>query len=167
MFKKLDFKRLNYAELDKLDAHDIKRDQMQSFYQTFDFFDLIKAWPDLVGPKLATVTSPLKIGNGTLFVISAHAAFSDTLSYTTPMILEKIFIQFPNLKKVIKGISYQTQEGFFKQRVEQQATQSQAPKLHPQSPKYKLLKLEAEKLFQDVEDQEVKASLISIYIQSK
>ncbi len=61
MFKKIDFKKLNFNDLDRIDAHDIKQDEMRSFYLTFDFLDLIKKWPEIVGHKLAQVTSPLRL----------------------------------------------------------------------------------------------------------
>ena len=40
MFKKIDFKGLNYRDLDRFDSHDLKRNEMHSFYQTFDFLEL-------------------------------------------------------------------------------------------------------------------------------
>lgn len=167
MFKKLDFKRLNYGELDRIDGHDIKRDEMHSFYQTFDFLELIKKWPEIVGPKLAAVTSPLKIKQDSLFVITKHASYSHELSFLGETIKREIFKYFPNLRAVIKKLAFQTQENFFNQKLAQEAAKAEAMPLHPQSPKYKLLKLEAERLFGDIEDQELKSTLISLFIQSK
>lgn len=168
MFKKLDFKRLNYGELDKLDSHDIKRDQLHSFYQTFDFLELIKKWPEIVGAKLAAVTSPLKIKQDSLFIMTKHPSFSEHLSFLSEDIKREVFKFFPNLKPVVKKLSFQTQEGFFNLKEQKENAAAQAvPKIHPQSPKYKLLKLEADKLFCDVEDEAVKETLISIFIQSK
>lgn len=167
MFKKLDFKRLNYSELDRIDSHDIKRDEMHSFYQTFDFLELIKKWPEIVGPKLAAVTSPLKIRQDSLFVITKHASYSHELSFLSETIKREVFKFFPHLKPVVKKLAFQTQESFFEQKMAQENLKAQVPQLHPQSPKYKMLKLEAERLFGDIEDQELKSSLISLFIQSK
>lgn len=166
MFKKIDFKKLNYGELDRLDAHDIKRDEMQSFFQTFDFLDLIKGWPEIVGVKLAAVTSPLKIKGDALFIITRHSSFSQELSFSSELIKTAIFKHFPHLKPVIKKLAFQTQESFFEQRAAAEKTQSQTPRLHPQSPRYKVLKAEAERLFGHIEDQELREMLTSLLIQN-
>lgn len=167
MFKKLEFKRLNYGDLERVDSHDIKRDEMHSFFQTFDFLELIKKWPDIVGVKLAAVTSPLKIKQGSLFVITKHSSYSQDLSFSAEMIKTEVFKHFPNLKPIIKKLAFQTQENFFEQKLVKEQELAQIPRLHPQSPKYKILKQEAERLFSDVEDTELKETLISIFIQSK
>jgi hypothetical protein len=169
MFKKLGFKSLNYKELDRYDPFDLKRDEIQSFYQTFDFFDLIKKWPQIVGPKLAPFTSPLKLQQGSLFIITRHSVYSQELSFLSEEIKTEIFRILPKLRPVIKKLVFQTQEKFFEQRQEQEDIQlkTQTPRLHPQSPQYKKLKLEAESLFANIEDPEVKAMMISIYIQSR
>jgi hypothetical protein len=167
MFKKINFKGLNYKDLDRYGSHDLKRDEMHSFYQTFDFLELIKKWPEIVGPKMSPVTSPLKIKSDSLFIITKHASYSHELSYLSEEIKSEIFKVFPKLRPVIKKLVFQTQEGFFESRkaVENEA-QTPKARLHPQSPKYKLLKLEAERLFNDIEDDELRTKMISIYIQS-
>ncbi len=168
MFKKLDFKRQNFGDLERIDSHDIKRDEMHSVFQTFDFLDLIKKWPEIVGAKLAAVTSPLKIQNGALFIITKHSSYSDELNWSSELFKVSIFKHFPNLKPIIKKLAFQTQENFFEERkVKEEVLAAKVTKLHPQSPAYKLLKLEAERLFNDVEDPELRASMISIFIQSK
>lgn len=168
MFKKIDFKGLNYKELERFDSHDLKRENLHSFYQTFDFLQLIKKWPEIVGPKLSPVTSPLKIQHGSLFVMAKHASYSHQLSFLSEEIKTEIFKVFPQLKAVIKKLVFQTQENYFNNVQVQEAKKAQpAPKLHPQSPQYKILKMEAERLFADVPDQELKEILTSIYIQSR
>lgn len=168
MFKKIDFKGLNYRDLERYDSHDLKRDEMHSFYQTFDFLDLIKKWPDIVGEKLALVTSPLRLRQDSLFVMVKHANYSHELSFMTEgLIKPAIFKAFPQLRAVIKKIVFQTQEKFFEKKAEEEKIQAEKPKLHPQSPQYKILKLEAERLFNDIADPELKEIMISIFIQSR
>jgi hypothetical protein len=167
MFKKVDFKGLNYSDLDRLDSHDLKRDEMQSFYSTFDFLELIKKWPKIVGPKLAPVTSPLRIRHDSLFIVTMHAIYSQELSFLTEPIKTEIFKVFPNLRPIIKKIVFQTQEGFFKEKAQDEKSIEMKAKLHPQSPRYKALKLEAERLFQDIEDSALKEIMISIFIQTR
>jgi hypothetical protein len=168
MFKKIDFKGLNYRDLERYSSHDLKRDEMNAYYQTFDFLELIKQWPKIVGPKMASVTSPLKLQQDSLFIITENAAFSHELSYLSEEIKKETFKVFPHLRTVIKKLSFQTREGFFKQqKIQQEEVRAQTQKLHPQSPQYKILKLEAEKTFAHIEEAELKTVLISLYIQSR
>ena len=168
MFKKLHFKGLNYSDLDRYEKHDIKRDEMHSFYQTFDFLDLIKSWPEIVGEKYAKITAPLKIKNGCLFIVVIHPNVSHEMTYFSEILKSKIAKSFPKLKSILQSISYITQEGFFNQHRPSMGKETTlAKKIHPQSPQYKILKLEAEKLFEEIPDQELKEIMISIYIQSK
>ena len=151
MFKKIDYKRLNFGDLERIDSNDIKRDQMHAFFLTFDFLELIKKWPEIVGVKLAAVTSPLKIKQDSLFVITKHSSYSEELNWSSEMIKKEVFKHFPNLKPIVKKLAFQTQESFFEQKKAEEAKiAALAPKLHPQSPKYKLLKAEAERLFADM-----------------
>ncbi len=170
MFKKIEFKGLNYDELDRYDAHDLKREKLHTFYQTFDFINLIKSWPDLIGPSLAAVTCPLKIKGDTLIILSKHASYSQNISFLSEELKRKIFILFPELRPVVKRLNFQTQENFFRpggRTSEVAAGKPPAPKFHPQDPRYKILKSEADRLFADVPDPELRAILTSIYIQSK
>lgn len=168
MFKKLSFQRLNYKDLDRYGQHDLKRDEVKSFYQTFDFIDLLKKWPDIVGPKMAKVTAPLKLKHDSLIVVTTHSTYSHELSYLSEEIKKLIFKELPELKPVIKKLVYETHEAYFKERpaVTPEVPTEQKRKLHPQSPQYKLRKAEAERLFGNVEDEEFKNLLISIFIQS-
>ena len=167
MFKKIDFKGLNYADLERLDPHDLKRDEMTLFYQTFDFLDLVKKWPDIVGPKLSDVTSPLRMRHDSLFVMTKHSVYSQELSFLGEEVKAEIFRQFPRLRNIIKKIVFQTQEKFFeKQELESARIEKEIQKLHPQSPRYKLLRIQAERLFEDIQDKEFRERLISIFIQS-
>lgn len=168
MFKKIHFKGLNYKELDRYDSHDIKRENLQSFYQTFDFLELVSKWPEIIGPALSKVTSPLKIKGDSLIIVSKHASYSQNISFLSEDIKQKVFLLFPQLRPVIKKLNFLTQESFFQEReAQQQEAQKVIPRFHPQDPRFKLVKLEAERLFADVEDLELKKTLISIYIQSR
>jgi hypothetical protein len=167
MFRKINFKSLNYAELNRFDAHDLRRDSLQSFYQTFDFLSLVKSWPDIIGSKLATVTSPLKIKGDSLIILSKHASYSQNISFLSEEIKEKIFKLFPELKKIIKKLNFQTQESFFTPNNQEEDKKPVVQSFHPQDPRYRILRSEAERLFSDVGDPELKNMLISIYIQSR
>lgn len=167
MFKKINFKGLNYKELDQFDPHDLKRENMHSFYLTFDFLELIKRWPEIIGDKLSGVTSPLKIKGDSLIIISKHSSYSQNISFLSEEIKIKIFHLFPELRPVIKRINFLTQENFFNDKSLVNESKPTSHKPHPQDPKFKILKIEAERLFFDVEDKELKEMLISIFIQSR
>lgn len=171
MFKKLTFNGLNYKDLDRYKEHDLKRDEMKSFYQTFDFIDLIRKWPEIVGAKsamMARSTSPLRIKKDTLVVVTIHSSISHELSYYSEELKEEIFRVLPELRPIIKKIIYETQENYFKVRQQQEVEKTPEVKarLHPQSPQYKLRKAEAERLFGTVEDPELRELMISIFIQA-
>ena len=168
MFKKLIFKGLNYKDLDRFKEHDLKRDEMKSFYQTFDFIDLINKWPQIVDPKMAKFTSPLRIMKDTLVIVTVHSSYSHELSYFSEELKKNIFKVLPELKHIIKKIVYETHESYFRQREQVAAKKADEvkPKLHPQSPQYKLKKAEAERIFGSIEDPELRAYMISIFIQA-
>lgn len=166
MFKKINFKGLNYKDLERYDSHDLKRENLHSFYQTFDFLELVNKWPDIIGKALAGVTSPLKIKGDSLIIMSKHASYSQNISFLSEEIKQKIFALFPQLKPVIKKLNFQTQESYFNQKDSVEEKKAAAPKFHPQDPRFKILKQEAERLFGDIEDTELKKMLISIFIQS-
>jgi Dna[CI] antecedent, DciA len=168
MLKKISFAGLNYRDLDRFDSHDLKKDEMKSFYQTFDFLELIKRWPDIIGPQMAKVTSPLKIRNDSLFIMTQHPSYSQNLSFLSEEIKDKTFKIFPQLRPMIKKLVFQTQESFFKERkVELEEMKAKVNKLHPQSPQYRILKAEADKLFSQIDDTELKNILTSLFIQSR
>ncbi|HXH30411.1 MAG TPA: DUF721 domain-containing protein [Bacteriovoracaceae bacterium] len=170
MFKKIDFKGLNYKELDRFDRHDLKRETLLAFYQTFDFLDLIKSWPEIVGATMSLVTSPMKLKNDSLYIITKHSVYSQELSFLSEEIKKEVFKVFPKLRPVLKKLVFQTQENFFttKEATAAKIKESTAAlKLHPQSPQYKKLKLEADRLFNDIPDPELREIMTSIFIQSR
>lgn len=144
----------------------------------FDFLTLIARWHEVVGEKLAKVTVPLKNQNKTLTVLTNHSGYSQSLSMMEETIKAKIFAIFPELKGKIGRLNFiVSTQHFDKQRddlyqrasahksevVNQKKTQT----LHPQSPQYKALKKEALEQFSDLDDDELKEQMISIYIQNK
>ena len=167
MFKKIDFKGLNYKDLERFDSHDLKRDNVHSFYQTFDFLELVQKWPEIIGPAFAKVTSPLKIKGDSLIIVTTHSSYSHNISYLSEELKQKIFVLFPALKPVIKKLNFQTQENFFQQKKAEEAKKPVIPKLHPQDPRYKVMKQEADRLFGDIEETELRELMMSIFMQSR
>jgi hypothetical protein len=58
-----------------------------------------------------------------------------------------------------------TQENFFKQNPQLVASNAQNNRLHPHDPRIKIKKAQAENLFANIEDLELKKTLTSIFIQ--
>lgn len=144
----------------------------------FDFFTLIESWSEIVGPKMGKHTIPIKNVNKTLTILTNHPAYSSQLTFLEEEIKKKIFTLFPSLRGSIKKLYFQTGTSFFEQKKEEiskamsargnhslKTDQNYRPKLHPQSPQFKALKSKAMQEFNDIEDEELKQKLISIYIQ--
>ena len=137
----------------------------------FDFLSLIDRWEEIVGERLIKRTIPLKNQNGVLVILTSHPAIGQQLSFMEDQLKKRVGEVFPNLKGKIKGIRYQMNSSFFEKKVEESSKRkvsSSSPKIfHPYSPEYRKFKKEAEEIFADIEDVEVKKSLTSLYIQGK
>lgn len=170
MLKKLSFNNFNYNDLDRISSTDQKRrEDAYAFFQTFDFLSLMKKWPDIVGPGLCKVTSPLKIKFGSLVVVTIHPSYSHELSYHAEPIKIAIFKEFPQLKSVIQNLQFQTMPHFFQQKniiEKNEEIKIQQNTLHPQSPQYRMLYAKALKNFEHIEDEDLKKTMINIYIQT-
>lgn len=136
---------------------------------SFDFLALIRGWKDIAGVKLSEHTVPLKNQNGTLIILSNHSAIANELSYMELLLKKKIFEKFPAMEKQILSIKFIVDSTHFSKQYEQFVApleQKKAQTLHPYSPEFRKLKKEAEELFADLGDPEIKEKMISLYIQS-
>ena len=140
--------------------------------ESFDVLSLIKGWHDIAGDKLSEHTIPLKNQNGTLVILSNHSAFANELSFMELILKKKIFAKFPSLEKSIKKIKFIVDSTHFQKQyshfvaVPQKIQKENQQTLHKFSPEFIRLRKEAEEFFRDLEDEEVKKSMISLYIQS-
>ena len=145
--------------------------------ELFDFLSLIEKWEEIVGPKLSKVTVPLKNQKKVLTVLTNHSAYSQSLSFMEDTLRKKILKVFPELRGKLTRFNFiVSTEHFDKQRGDllrrAQAGRSEVTEekknneLHPQSPQYKSLKADALEEFIDIEDEEVKERLVSLYIQN-
>ena len=164
MLKKLS----QYIDSPYADRNSYKKDKAY-LQESFDFLALIKAWKEIAGAKIAEHTIPLKNQNKTLIVLSNHSAFANELSYMELPLKKKIFDKFPNLEKSIQSIKFIVDSTHFSQQYNQfiaPLEKKQSMALHPYSPEFRKLKKEAEELFVDVDDIEIKEKMISLYIQT-
>ncbi|MBP5296655.1 MAG: DUF721 domain-containing protein, partial [Bacteriovoracaceae bacterium] len=149
--------------------------------EVFDFFQLVAAWPQIVGPRVALQTLPLKNTGTALTILVGHPTYAQQLSFMEDNLRQKIITLFPNLRSKIKRFFFQTNPRFFREEKQRQArilaqakAEVAAPMaavarpwiLHPQSPEYQRLYTEASQQLANVEDEELKQQLISIYIQA-
>lgn len=164
MLKKLSY----YINSPSQNSRSFAKDKTH-LHDSFDFLALIRAWKDIAGAKLSEHTIPLKNQNGVLIILSNHSAFANELSYMELPLKRKIVEKFPNLEKSISSIKFIVDSTHFSEQYAQfiepmEKTKSMA--LHPFSPEFRKLKKDAEELFSDVEDPEIKERMISIYMQS-
>jgi hypothetical protein len=132
----------------------------------FNFLQLIKNWEAIVGKMMAQNTIPLKIKGQTLFISTKHSIFAQELGFLTPMILEKVKVQFPELENEVNKIKFlhsnlTSQEFTDNLRAESFAgkPKKKKKKLHPFSPEFLAKKSKAESYFDDIEDEEIKKML--------
>jgi hypothetical protein len=138
---------------------------------SFDFLALINSWPDIAGAKLSEHTIPLKNQNGTLMILSNHSAFANELSFMELPLKKKIFLKFPSLSNSIFSLKFIVDSTHFEKHYNRFVLPAKEMKeqniLHPHSPEFKLLKKEALVFFENILDEELKAKMISLYIQTK
>ena len=61
-----------------------------------DFHLLVNDWENIVGPKLAKNTVPLKNQNKVLTILTNHPAYAQQLSFMENMLREKIIEKYLN-----------------------------------------------------------------------
>lgn len=137
-----------------------------------NFLVFIKSWPNIVGERLAKRTIPLKNQNKVLTILTDHPAISQQLSFMEEQLKKIIFKEFPSTENSIKGFKFIVNPKFFKEKKESlknltKSEEKQEPKFHPHSPQYKALKREADSLFEDIEDEEMKDSFFSLFLQNR
>lgn len=140
----------------------------------FDFLELIKAWESIIGKNFAKKTIPLKHKGDTLTILTEHSSYSAQLKFLEQVLIDKICKKFTSFQGKIKKINFQSNTTIFQEKMKvltRQISISDKPTipagLHPQSPEYFKLQQEAKQSLGDFEDQDLKASLESLFIQMK
>lgn len=165
MLKKLSL----FIDTTSVQSQNSFKKEKTSLYDSFDFLALIRAWKEIAGSKLSEHTIPLKNQNGTLIILSNHSAFANELSFMELPLKKKIFEKFPSLEKSIVSIKFIVDSTHFAKQYEQFVVTLEKKKvdtLHPYSPEFKKLKKDAETMFSDISDLEIKERMISLYIQT-
>ncbi len=138
----------------------------------FDFFELINNWGDVVGERLVKHTIPLKLSNKYLTILTDHPVYSQQLSFMELQLIKKIEDRFPKIQGEIKKIYFKADNNHFQKSVanklkKEKVKEIAQKKWHPHSPEYKEAVKKADELLQDINDEEVKKTLRSIYLQLK
>lgn len=186
MAKKNGFKQLGKLLKDGLSSSDLTKNHKFSYYskktnkpgsdEAFDFLKLIQKWPEVIGQGLAKHTIPLKNTRRSLTILTDHPAYSEQLKFMEVQLLTKIKEKFPSLEGSLRTLYFKTDSTYFqkqKQMAQERAglDHVQEEKIekafHQYSPEYRKLKAQAEVEFQDIESEEVRERLTSIYIQSR
>ncbi len=141
-------------------------EEWREFVQTFDFFALIRAWPELVGTDLGGKSTPLRLRQHTLFILTRHPTVSDALNWMSVPLRQKIVQKFPALAPMVERLAFETNESFFLERHSKVAEKPARVALHPMDPRLRRLRAEAESLFASVEDPAEKERWVSLYVQS-
>ncbi|MCO4792125.1 MAG: DUF721 domain-containing protein [Bacteriovoracaceae bacterium] len=137
---------------------------------TFDFLTLIREWEEIVGPRLSAHTVPLRNSKKVLTVLSDHSAFSQQLSFLEQVLIQKIISRFPSLNGKIKKIMFQTNPRHFREQMSvkeplKRKTETVEEMTHKFSPVDQKLLKEAEQMFNEVDDDDMKKSLTSLFVQ--
>lgn len=133
----------------------------------FNFLQLIKDWQSIVGDFMAQNTIPLKIRSGTLIISTKHSIFAQELSFLAPTLLKKIKEKFPELDGKLNKIHFSYSDFTAKQfDTPQKQKEINKPKkeIHRFSPEYQYKVQNAQKLFSDISDDELREQLINFYI---
>lgn len=140
--------------------------------QDLNTLNLISSWEKIVGKKLVEVSLPQRISRKTLYIIVNHSAYANYLNQMAADILVRIESVFPQYKNKIESLRFIFSEKAF-QKIEEKLIQfkSQEKKsikevINPHSPQFRRLEQEAQEMFSNLDDSEIKDSFISIYIQT-
>lgn len=124
---------------------------------------------------LAQNSTPLKLTNQTLTVITSHSTFSNELNNLSEVIKQDIVKKFPNLKNQIKKIIFQNNPVIFKElkEIELSHEKKEFEKknvLNPFSPEFRSKKNEAIALYGEILegdlDPQIKELLINLKLKS-
>ncbi len=137
-----------------------------------DFIDFIKKWNQIVDLKIAAVSMPLNIKKGNLTILTNHPTTSETILFNKHRYQEKIHSLFPKFK--ITNFHFICQPNFFKENkndiFQAKSKEVKVEKInpkewHPLDPNYKRVKKEADIMFNDISDLDLKDSLTSLFLQ--
>lgn len=136
----------------------------------FDFLDLVNSWDQVVGPRLSQFTIPLKLKSKSLTILTSHPVYAQQLKYMESEIIKSIGNVLPATLGHISKVFFQVDNKYFTEKkaksIQKEVVKKEVEnRLHPQSPEYKAIMQQAAVEFHDIEDEELKQSLMSIFFQ--
>ena len=151
-----------------------KRPNIDKKKNEFEFVDLHFNWKKIVGDKLGALTRPQKIQRDTLIIMTKHSQYAHHLINMEEQVKERIFACYPSLRGKVRKLRFQQNEAFFEEKKFESTNMTserqyleKTQKFHPMSPNFKKLKQAALSEFSNVEDDDVKSSLVKLFIQKK
>ncbi len=138
-----------------------------------DFLSLVNSWPKIAGDLLAKHTIPLKLQGPTLVILARHPAFSHQLGLMSEELKGRIAKVLPAYGRLIKNIRFQTSTPLFEEMDKRNSSlgvnpspkQRKTP--HMQSPEYKRMRKEAEELFKEETDSDIRELFIKLSLQRR
>ena len=134
---------------------------------TFDFLYLVKNWEQIVGKMLSENTIPLRIRGSSLIIMTRHSIFSQELGLISQVIIDKIEKMYPMFKGKVKNIKFShgkyTADEFnsTKDKIKNYKKEKKAHKFDPRAQQKRI---KARQMFEDVEDDEMREILESLFV---
>ena len=139
--------------------------------EAFDFLELVNRWPEIIGPRLAAHSIPLKNVRKNLTILTRHPALGSQVGFLGPEIIKKIEKEFPSLKGKIAKLTFICDPTYFDQRQKQikpkENVKAEVNKeeFHPHSPKVRKWTREAQEMTAHIEDENLKEAMKKLYLQ--
>ncbi len=137
---------------------------------SFDFFQLVKNWSKIIGNQIAKETIPLKLQRGNLTILARHAIYAQQLSFLETQMIDAISKEFKQLKGKIDRVTFQVNGSFFSIKqssslLPPEAEPKSTSKFNKYSPEYKEAKRRSDEIFCDINDEQIRDSIKSIFVQ--
>lgn len=125
------------------------------------FLDLFSNWSKIIGGRTGQLSFPICIKNRKLIIATGHSAYAKKFEAMKAEVLEKIFLQYPSLKKEVDDIGFRFSYSFMKYRKKKKLTP-----LPPSPPKISLesafKRSQFQKEFNFLDDQELEIIFSSL-----
>jgi hypothetical protein len=139
----------------------------QSFDQLMSLINLYNSWSHLIGQFLGENSLPSKIYKNTLYIVTSHQAYAQEIMNYQTHIMDKI-----NKSKILSGIPIENLKSTYNYKSFQESKQKFDEYIHKKQAnssikQYSKKDIEiAKNEFQDLEDQDLRELMASLYLQN-
>lgn len=150
------------------------RSKGKGFGSGLNFLELARKWPIVVGSYLGEKSIPIKLKNGLLTLVVKHQIYAQEIKFIEKEIISKLHKSFPRLGRNIQKINFVVKDNFslsdysFHTDSTLDTAKKESPfqKIHKMSPQFRELTFQANQLFQEIQEVEIKELLTEIFFQS-